>query len=237
MQKAGFIGLGIMGKPMAANLLKNGVALAAFTRSGVPDELTQAGAVACDSPAAVAAHADVIFVMVPDTPDVERVLFGEQGLADALRPGQIVVDRSFGAGIGARVTVFSRPLRVSGTIGGTASIANFVAFANFEQLAAILGARGVVNYVLVRARPGVSPARLAARIDGLLPSVTASTRPAFAASERRIERHCSMAFCALAPSSARPATNGAWPPFATTWVSPAPAAARWRTPRSTTAPR
>ena len=44
MQKAGFIGLGIMGKPMAANLLKNGVALAAFTRSGVPDELIQAGA-------------------------------------------------------------------------------------------------------------------------------------------------------------------------------------------------
>jgi 3-hydroxyisobutyrate dehydrogenase and related beta-hydroxyacid dehydrogenases len=51
MQKAGFIGLGIMGKPMAANLLKNGVALAAFTRSGVPDDLIQAGAVACDSPA------------------------------------------------------------------------------------------------------------------------------------------------------------------------------------------
>jgi 2-hydroxy-3-oxopropionate reductase len=94
MQKAGFIGLGIMGKPMAANLLKNGVSLAAFTRSGVPDDLKQAGAVACDSPAAVAAHADVIFIMVPDTPDVERVLFGEQGLADALRRGQTVVDMS-----------------------------------------------------------------------------------------------------------------------------------------------
>ncbi|TDN62765.1 2-hydroxy-3-oxopropionate reductase [Paraburkholderia sp. BL10I2N1] len=94
MQKAGFIGLGIMGKPMAANLLKNGVSLAAFTRSGVPDDLKQAGAVACDSPAAVAAHADVIFIMVPDTPDVERVLFDEQGLADALRPGQTVVDMS-----------------------------------------------------------------------------------------------------------------------------------------------
>ncbi|WP_268966643.1 2-hydroxy-3-oxopropionate reductase [Paraburkholderia antibiotica] len=94
MQKAGFIGLGIMGKPMAANLLKNGVSLAAFTRSGVPAELTQAGAVACDNPAAVAAHADVIFIMVPDTPDVERVLFGENGLASALRAGQTVVDMS-----------------------------------------------------------------------------------------------------------------------------------------------
>jgi 2-hydroxy-3-oxopropionate reductase len=94
MQKAGFIGLGIMGKPMAANILKNGVPLAAFTRSGVPADLTQAGAVACDNPAAVAAHADVIFVMVPDTPDVEKVLFGENGLASALRAGQIVVDMS-----------------------------------------------------------------------------------------------------------------------------------------------
>ncbi|MGF6289177.1 2-hydroxy-3-oxopropionate reductase [Paraburkholderia youngii] len=94
MKKAGFIGLGIMGKPMAANLLKNGVSLAAFTRSGVPAELTQAGAVACDNPAAVAANADVIFVMVPDTPDVERVLFGENGLASALRAGQTVVDMS-----------------------------------------------------------------------------------------------------------------------------------------------
>jgi 2-hydroxy-3-oxopropionate reductase len=94
MQKAGFIGLGIMGKPMAENLVKNGVALAAFTRSGVPAELTQAGASACDNPAAVASQADVIFVMVPDTPDVERVLFGENGVVAALRQGQIVVDMS-----------------------------------------------------------------------------------------------------------------------------------------------
>ena len=94
MQKAGFIGLGIMGKPMAENLIKNGVALAAFTRSGVPDTLTQAGAVACDSPAAVVRQADVIFVMVPDTPDVERVLFGENGVVAALREGQVVVDMS-----------------------------------------------------------------------------------------------------------------------------------------------
>src|ERR1700761_2165177 len=94
MQKAGFIGLGIMGKPMAANLRKNGVELSAFTRSGVPDELTQAGVTACDNPAAVAAKADIVFIMVPDTPDVERVLFGENGVADTLRAGQIVVDMS-----------------------------------------------------------------------------------------------------------------------------------------------
>jgi 2-hydroxy-3-oxopropionate reductase len=94
MQKAGFIGLGIMGKPMAANLRANKVDLVAYTRSGVPDELTQAGVVAADSPAAVAAQADVIFIMVPDTPDVEQVLFGENGVADALRAGQVVVDMS-----------------------------------------------------------------------------------------------------------------------------------------------
>ncbi|KMZ13568.1 2-hydroxy-3-oxopropionate reductase [Candidatus Burkholderia humilis] len=92
--KAGFIGLGIMGKPMAENLVKGGVELAAFTRSGVPDELKQAGATACTSPADVASKADIIFLMVPDTPDVERVLFGEDGVADTLRAGQIVVDMS-----------------------------------------------------------------------------------------------------------------------------------------------
>jgi 2-hydroxy-3-oxopropionate reductase len=94
MQKAGFIGLGIMGKPMAANLLKNGVELAAFSRSGVPNDLADAGAVRCGSPADVAAKADIVFIMVPDTPDVERVLFGEGGVADSLRAGQVVVDMS-----------------------------------------------------------------------------------------------------------------------------------------------
>ncbi|WP_279629090.1 2-hydroxy-3-oxopropionate reductase [Caballeronia ptereochthonis] len=94
MQKAGFVGLGIMGNPMAANLLKNGVQLAAYTRSGVPAELTQAGATACDSAAAVTEKAEVIFLMVPDTPDVEKVLFGENGVASTLKAGQIVVDMS-----------------------------------------------------------------------------------------------------------------------------------------------
>jgi 2-hydroxy-3-oxopropionate reductase len=92
--KAGFIGLGIMGKPMAENLVKGGVELTAFTRSGVPDDLKEAGAAAGASPADVASKADIIFLMVPDTPDVERVLFGEDGVADKLRAGQIVVDMS-----------------------------------------------------------------------------------------------------------------------------------------------
>ncbi|MFL9910063.1 2-hydroxy-3-oxopropionate reductase [Paraburkholderia sp. RL17-337-BIB-A] len=94
MHKAGFIGLGIMGTPMAANLRKNGIELVAFTKGAVPTELTQAGVLPADSAAAVAAQADIIFIMVPDTPDVERVLFGENGVAESLRAGQIVVDMS-----------------------------------------------------------------------------------------------------------------------------------------------
>ncbi|MFL9903084.1 2-hydroxy-3-oxopropionate reductase [Paraburkholderia fungorum] len=94
MHKAGFIGLGIMGTPMAANLRKNGIELVAFTKGAVPTELTQAGVLPADSAAAVAAQVDIIFIMVPDTPDVERVLFGENGVAGSLRAGQIVVDMS-----------------------------------------------------------------------------------------------------------------------------------------------
>jgi 2-hydroxy-3-oxopropionate reductase len=90
----GFIGLGIMGKPMALNLLKGGHTLFAYSRSGVPQELTAAGATACKSPKEVAQRAEVIITMVPDTPDVQKVLFGEAGVAEGLSPGKIVVDMS-----------------------------------------------------------------------------------------------------------------------------------------------
>jgi 2-hydroxy-3-oxopropionate reductase len=86
MQKAGFIGLGIMGTPMAANLRRGGVELVAFTKGAVPADLTQAGVVAADSAAAVAAQADVIFIMVPDTPDVERVLLVKTAWPRACAP-------------------------------------------------------------------------------------------------------------------------------------------------------
>jgi 2-hydroxy-3-oxopropionate reductase len=81
----GFIGLGIMGAPMALNLLKAGHKLYANTRRSVPQELLDAGAVACPSAASVAQQADLIITMVPDTPDVERVLFGEHGVAEGLK--------------------------------------------------------------------------------------------------------------------------------------------------------
>jgi 2-hydroxy-3-oxopropionate reductase len=94
MSKLGFIGLGIMGKPMAANLIKGGHTLYVTSRSGVPQELTAAGATSCASAKEVAQKADIIITMVPDTPDVEKVLFGNNGVAEGLSSGKIVVDMS-----------------------------------------------------------------------------------------------------------------------------------------------
>ena len=96
--KLGFIGLGIMGHPMAAHLRAAGHALFVQTRSQVPQALLDAGAVACASAAEVAQQADIVFLMVPDTPDVERVLFGASGVEAGLQTrggaGKVVVDMS-----------------------------------------------------------------------------------------------------------------------------------------------
>ncbi|WP_374368600.1 2-hydroxy-3-oxopropionate reductase [Piscinibacter sp.] len=92
--KLGFIGLGIMGAPMAGHLRAAGHDLFVNTRSQVPQALRDAGAVACASPKEVAQRADVIFTMVPDTPDVEKVLFAENGVAAGLSKGKTVVDMS-----------------------------------------------------------------------------------------------------------------------------------------------
>ena len=92
--KLGFVGLGIMGAPMAGHLLAAGHELFITTRSKVPDELANTAAVICTTPAEVATKADIIFMMVPDTPDVEKVLFGDNGIASGLSKGKIVVDMS-----------------------------------------------------------------------------------------------------------------------------------------------
>jgi 2-hydroxy-3-oxopropionate reductase len=92
--KLGFIGLGIMGKPMAGHLIAAGHELALHSRSGVPAELKDKGGRERATPKEVAQHADTIFVMVPDTPDVEKVLFGPGGLAEGLSKGKTVVDMS-----------------------------------------------------------------------------------------------------------------------------------------------
>jgi 2-hydroxy-3-oxopropionate reductase len=93
-QKIGFIGLGIMGEPMALHLIKAGHQLFVYTRSKVHPEIAASSATQCTSPRGVAERADIVFTMVPDTPDVEKVLFAESGVAAGLSKGKTVVDMS-----------------------------------------------------------------------------------------------------------------------------------------------
>jgi 2-hydroxy-3-oxopropionate reductase len=92
--KIGFIGLGIMGNPMAANLLKGGHTLHLLDRKPVPEALRAAGGVVCASGKDVAQKSDVVIIMVPDTPDVAAVLFDPNGVVEGLAPGKLVVDMS-----------------------------------------------------------------------------------------------------------------------------------------------
>jgi 2-hydroxy-3-oxopropionate reductase len=95
MEVIGFIGLGIMGKPMALNLMKAGHRLIVASRSRKPvDEVVAAGATRAASPAEVARTASIIITMVPDTPDVELVLTGPNGVLSELKPGTVVIDMS-----------------------------------------------------------------------------------------------------------------------------------------------
>jgi 2-hydroxy-3-oxopropionate reductase len=90
----GFIGLGIMGTPMAGHLLQAGHKLFVNTVGSVPDAVKNAGASLCATGKEVAQKADIIIVMVPDTPDVAAVLFSENGVAKGLSKGKTVVDMS-----------------------------------------------------------------------------------------------------------------------------------------------
>ena len=92
--KLGFIGLGIMGAPMAGHLLAAGHSLFVHTRRAMPAALQQAGALACANATEVARQADIVFLMLPDTPDVATVLFGDGGVAAGLQAGKTVVDMS-----------------------------------------------------------------------------------------------------------------------------------------------
>src|SRR3979490_1765699 len=91
--KVGFVGLGIMGRPMAHNLRKGGHQLFVYGKRTVPSEIRE-GATVCDTLKAVAEQADVVIIMVPDTPDVQNVLFSPDGVAAGLKPGKAVGDMS-----------------------------------------------------------------------------------------------------------------------------------------------
>ncbi len=94
MSKIGFIGLGIMGKPMAGHLQKGGHELFLHDVVDLPEELLSAGATKCSSSKEVAENAEIVIIMVPDTPHVDAVLFGENGVAEGLSKGMTVVDMS-----------------------------------------------------------------------------------------------------------------------------------------------
>jgi 2-hydroxy-3-oxopropionate reductase len=92
--KVGFVGLGIMGRPMALNLIAAGHSLVVSGARTVPEDIRNAGAVVADNLADVARQADIIIVMVPDTPDVEQALFSKDGIAAGLSAGKLVIDMS-----------------------------------------------------------------------------------------------------------------------------------------------
>ncbi len=92
--KLGFIGLGIMGTPMASHLIKAGHQLFVHTVGKIAPEITESGATICTNAKGVAERADIVFIMVPDTPDVAAVLFDADGVAAGLSKGKTVVDMS-----------------------------------------------------------------------------------------------------------------------------------------------
>ena len=94
VEKIGFIGLGVMGKPMACNLVAAGFEVYLFSRSGVPKDMLENRAHACSSVAEVARHSTMIFLMLPSTPDVEVVLFGTDGLLEHASANSLFVDMS-----------------------------------------------------------------------------------------------------------------------------------------------
>jgi 2-hydroxy-3-oxopropionate reductase len=95
MERLGFIGLGIMGKPMAHNLLKAGYSLTVFNRSrAAMEELAIAGANLADSPQQVAQSSDVVFTCLPDSPDVEAVALGKNGILSGSHPEMLYIDHS-----------------------------------------------------------------------------------------------------------------------------------------------
>ncbi|AQS60842.1 2-hydroxy-3-oxopropionate reductase [Rhizobium rhizogenes] len=90
----GFIGLGVMGRPMAENLIDAGHALVLNRIKPLSQHLLDKGGKAADTPRAVAQSADIVILMLPDTPDVEAVLFGKDGVAEGLSKGKLVIDMS-----------------------------------------------------------------------------------------------------------------------------------------------
>jgi len=214
-----FIGLGIMGHPMALNLHKAGHKV--FVHGRRPESMTplaEADCTACASAAEAAAQADVTFIMVSDTPDVEQVLFGASGVVHGARPGSVVVDmstispsatRRFAEGLAARgIAMLDAPVSGGdvGAINGTLSImvgGKPESFERVQALFAVLGknivhvgdhgagqvAKACNQIVVALTIEGVAEALTFARQNGVDPAkVRAALMGGFAAS-RILEVH------------------------------------------------
>jgi len=89
----GFIGLGIMGKPMAKNLLKVGYYLVVYDIRKEPvEDLVKEGALSSNSPKEVAEHTEIIITMLPDSPEVQEVILGKDGVIQGIKPGSVIID-------------------------------------------------------------------------------------------------------------------------------------------------
>ena len=159
----GFIGLGLMGRPMAKNVLKKGYPLVVHSRSQGPvDDVVAAGASPASSPAEVARRATRIITMVPDSPDVELVLDGPNGVFSAIQPGTIVIDMSsIAPGPARRLAARAKSLGATmldapvsggdiGAVAGTLSImvgGDEQAFATVKPLLDAMGNPDKVVYV------------------------------------------------------------------------------------------
>ena len=176
MKKIGFIGLGIMGKPMSRNLLKAGYRLVIFDIDGrVMEELQQSGMEAAASPKEVARQADTIITMLPDSPQVREAMLGKDGVIEGARKGSIVVDmssiapatsRELAAALAARsIRMLDAP--VSGgepkAIDGTLSIMVGGAQTDFEEMLPVFRAMGA-SAVLIGGIGAGNVAKLANQI-------------------------------------------------------------------------
>ena len=94
MKKVGFIGLGIMGKPMALNLIKAGYPVAVLNTNKAANVLIEAGATAFDTIKSLAENSDIIITMLPDSPDVEKVVLGDDGVLSGIQKGALLIDMS-----------------------------------------------------------------------------------------------------------------------------------------------
>ena len=155
LEPIGFIGLGLMGRPMAKNLLKAGYPVVVTSRSRGPvDDLVSAGARAAATPAEIARQATRIITMVPDSPDVELVLDGPDGVFSAMQPGTIVIDMSsIAPGVARRLAERARELGGTmldapvsggdiGAINGTLSVmvgGDAAAFARVKPILDVMG--------------------------------------------------------------------------------------------------